>query len=201
MVFDGDESDGFDGGFEAGGRVFDTRRRVKGKSKPDYRRVVVNFKSTKKYWQERKRRKQVVELLEQNLSIKQIATKLGVCERTVKRDIAKTLPYYERRARHLLNQVEEAKRLEFEGLSSMQQLKALKSKIKERDQMLEQLERREYCRHRLLVTFDLDELSGGIPKITTVPKESFSMKNPFRIDFAFKKNGVTTQIQGLVIKN
>jgi hypothetical protein len=63
----------FDGGFEARRHFFDTRKRVNGKSKPDYRRVIVNFKSPKKYWQERNRRKQVVELLEQNLSIKQVA--------------------------------------------------------------------------------------------------------------------------------
>jgi hypothetical protein len=201
LVFDGVEGVGFDGGFEGRGRVFDTMKRVKGKSKPDYRRVVVNFKSTKKYWQERNRRKQVVDLFEQNLSIKQVASKLGVCERTVRRDLAKIEPFYERRVSHLLNQLEEAKNLEFEALSPMQQLKVLELKIKERDKMLEQTERREYCRNRLLVTFDLDDLSGGVPRITTMPKETFSMKSPFRIDFAFKKNGETTQIQGLVIKN
>jgi transposase len=201
LVFDGVESDGFDGGFEAIGRVFDTRKRVKGKSKADYRRVVVNFKSTKKYWQERSRRKQVVELFEQNLSITQVAAKLGVCERTVRRDLAKIEPFYKRRASHLLNQLEEAKNLEFEALSPMKQLKFLELKIMERDKMFEQYERREYCRHQLVVTFDLDDLSGGVPKITSMPKEIFSIKSPFRIDFAFKKNGETTQIQGLVIQN
>jgi hypothetical protein len=51
----------------------------------------------------------------------------------------------------------------------------------------------------LFITFDLDDLSGGIPKITTMPKESFSMKSPFRIDFAFKKNGATAKQQLLTL--
>lgn len=140
-------------------------------------------------------------MLEQNFSIKQVASKLGVCERTIKRDLAKIEPFYERRASHLSNQLDEAKNVEFEALSPRQQLKVLELKIKNRDKMLEQYKRREYCSHRLLVTFDLDDLSGGIPKITNMPKETFNMKSPFRIDFAFKKNGETIQIQGLVIKN
>jgi hypothetical protein len=80
-------------------------------------------------------------------------------------------------------------------------IEAAGRKIKDHDKMLEQTVIRKYCRHRLLVTFDLDDLSRGAPKISSVPKETFSMKSPFRIDFAFKKNGETTQIQGLVIKN
>jgi hypothetical protein len=67
--------------------------------------------------------------------------------------------------------------------------------------MLEQYMRREHCRHRLSVTFDLDDLSGEVPKNTTMPKDTFRMKSPFGIDFVFKKIGETTQIQVLAIKN
>jgi transposase len=204
-VFDGGESEGFDGEIDTGGRVFDTKKRVKVKSKPKYRCVGRNFKSSKKYWQERNRRKQVIELLEQNLSVKQIAEKVGVCERTVKRDIAKIKPYYERRVRHLLNQADEKERLELEaeveGLSPKQLKKFLESKIKERDHMLNLLKQREYLRHQLLVTIDLDDLGGGFPKIIHSAQMPFSVKFPFNVNFAFKKNGVTTQVQGIRIGN
>ena len=187
-------------------RVFDTKRRFKGKFKPEYRRVVVNFKSSKKYWQERKRRKLVIELLEQNLTIKQVAVKLGVCERTVKRDIAKIKPYYERRVRHLLNQEDQKKRLELEAeleaLSTKQLTKVLAVRMKERNQLLMKLfKHRERLRHQLLVTIDLDDQTTGFPKIIHIPKAPFNVKYPFNIKLAFKRNGVTTQVQVLRIRN
>lgn len=203
-VFVPSENRGFDSGSDARGRVFDTRKHTNAKFKPEYRRVVKNFKSPKKYWQERKRRKQVLELLENNFSVKQIAVKLGVSERTVKRDIAKIKPYYERRIRHSLNFLrQEQQQVEFgvdyEKLSPREKLKQLRFQFESLKMQIKQLKQREYLRHQLLVTIDLDDLTGGFPKIIFYPQMPLSAKLPFNINFAFKKNGVTTQVQGWCI--
>ncbi len=212
VVFDGTENDGVDNGFNANGRVFDTKKRLKGNSRAEYRRVGKYFKSSEKYWQERKRRKLVAELLEQNLTIKDIAVKLGVSERTVKRDIAKIQPYYERRVRHYLRCMEQNQQAEFEAAfknsSPKNQLKMLRARLKTtkyqiklEKQQEEMLKRRDYLRHQLLVTIDLDDLSSGYPKIMHTPQMPLVIKYPFEINFAFKKNGETKQVQGLLIKD
>lgn len=49
------------------------------------------------------RLKRVLELQDKGLSIRKIAVLLGLSERTVKRDLAKAMPFLERRRRHQLS--------------------------------------------------------------------------------------------------
>jgi len=70
-------------------------------NKPDHRRIKRYYKTSGQYWKEHNRRKQILCLLEKKkLNQRQIADRLGVSERTVKRDIAKIRPYQERKFRH-----------------------------------------------------------------------------------------------------
>lgn len=203
-VFDAVENGGFDGVLGSETRVFDTKRRLKGRSKPGYRRVHKNIKSSKQYWLERNRRARVMDLLEQHLTYRQIAAKLGVSERTVKRDIAKIRPYYERRVKHFLNAADQEQHAKFEaeleGLSPKEQLKLLKLRVKENQYLLTNLlKQRDYLRHQLSITIDLDDLSSGFPKIEHKPQMPFKVEFPFKISLEFKKNGVITQTEELVL--
>lgn len=54
------------------------------------------------------RLKRVLELQDKGLSIRKIAVLLGLSERTVKRDLAKAMPFLERRRRHQLSVLSEA---------------------------------------------------------------------------------------------
>ena len=87
--FDAEENEGF-------GKGFSTSKRGNARQRPDYRRVHKYYKSSKKYWEERNRRKQVLELSRQGLTGREIAERLGICDRTVKRDMSRIKPYYER---------------------------------------------------------------------------------------------------------
>ena len=108
-LFDYEKSDRFSG-------VFDTKKHKNVKSKPGYRRIRKNYKSTGKYWEERNRRKQVLQLFSQGFKYKEIALRLGVSERTVKRDMAKIRPYYERLVRNHMRRLGEERRAEIERM-------------------------------------------------------------------------------------
>jgi transposase len=70
-------------------------------NKLDYRRIKRYYKTSGQYWKEHNRRKQILCLFEEeNLNRRQIAKRLGVSERTIKRDIAKIRPYQECKFRH-----------------------------------------------------------------------------------------------------
>ena len=61
------------------------------------------------------------------------------------------------------------------------------------------LKQRNYLRHQLAITIDLDKVSDGFPKIEYKPQPPFSVKFPFKIRLEFNKNGVTTQVLGIVV--
>jgi hypothetical protein len=147
-------------------------------------------------------------LLELDSTIKQIAAKLGVCERTVKRDLAKIRPYYERRSCHYQNflrqeQLAEFERgsVEYDKLSPKEKLKRLRLRDEVLGKGFKLVKQRKYVRHQLLVSIDLDDLAGGFPKIMFSPPMPFNIKHPFELNFAFKKNGVTTKVCGLAFRN
>jgi AraC-like DNA-binding protein len=202
-VFDSTENDGFDSVFDTKTPVFDTRRRKRDRSRPEYRRVRKNFKSPKRYWLERNRRKRVMELCEQHLSCRQMAEQLGVSERTVKRDLARIRPYYERQIRHFLNRVEQERREEaaaqLEGLSLNEQFRLLKRRAAAIIDLHKLMEKREYIRHQMSITIDLDNVSQGFPAIKSTPQPSFSIRLPLKINLEFKKNGVTQRVGEIVV--
>jgi Fic family protein len=81
----------------------DKRRHSTVKHKAEYRRIGKYYKSVYRYKGELARRKRVLELQNKGLTIKQTAVLLGVGERTVKRDLAKAMPFLVRRQKQQLN--------------------------------------------------------------------------------------------------
>ena len=108
--------------------------------KPQYRKVKKYFKSSKRYALERNRRKLVLRLVETGLSQLEIAEKLDVSERTVRRDVAKVKPYQERmfrrQARFLQKEFDEKFEAEFVGKTPLEQLRILSRKMTERSKLL-----------------------------------------------------------------
>jgi transcriptional antiterminator len=75
--------------------VFDTRKHTNVKRKAAYRRISKYYKGLDKFKAEKQRRKQILQLQDEGLNIRDIAWRLQVSERTVKRDLAKVKPYVE----------------------------------------------------------------------------------------------------------
>ena len=73
--------------------VFDTKKHSNVQAKAKYRRVRKNYKSVKKYKEEKQRRRQVLLLQDQGLTNGAVALRLGVSESTVKRDLDKMKSY------------------------------------------------------------------------------------------------------------
>jgi transcriptional antiterminator len=91
------------------------------------------------------------------LTQKQIAERLSVSERTIRRDVAKLRPYQERNFRHQLRLLEKERDAQFEA-----QLKTLTKLIAQRNKALNM---REYYHHQIFVSIDLDKMNKGFPKV------------------------------------
>jgi len=105
-----------------------------GVGRASYRRVSVYTKSVVRYKLERERRRQVRVLAEEGFTQKQIAVKLGVSTRTVKRDWGKVQSYLKWQFDKEIGQAAEEKSLQvegkFDGLTLKEELKLLKKDIK-----------------------------------------------------------------------
>lgn len=157
--------------------------------KPSYRKVKKYYKSPKQYWVERNRRKRVRELADAGLSQRQIAEKLNVSERKVKRDVAKIRPYQERKFRHQLRLLrkewDEQFEAELAGETPLQQLEILGRKIIQYDKALRM---REYYHHQIYINIDLDRIVYGLPEVRMWPKEITKTKFPLTINLRYIKN-------------
>jgi transposase len=194
-----DENEVFDGkenGVSSG--VFDTKRHNNTKNRAEYRRIRKYYKSPKRYQQERVRRKKVLEFHEQGLSYKIIAQRVGVSERTVKRDMAKIKPYYERKIKNLIRRLEQERIADYrailEGKSLGQKFMIL---TKEMAKIFKLKAEREYRRSMMDLVINLDDCVDGIPAVYTKPKSSFSFKTPFKLKVVFVKDG-KSQTKGVI---
>jgi transposase len=169
---------------------FDTKRHGNVKSKADYRRVKKYYKSAGRWRVERERRKRVLRLREEGLSYAEIAERLSVSERTVKRDMAKMKPYYERKVRSYWRRLEADRRAELEakleGLSLVQRFNILTKEIVKQKNLFEE---RKYRRSMMTLTVDLDNTTSGFPAVDASPKPPFEVKMPFTINLEFVKEG------------
>lgn len=139
-------------------------------------------------------------LHEEDLSYAGIADRLGVSERTVKRDMAKIKPYYERKVRSYLHKVGEERqakiKAELEGKSLSEQLKILEKTWVNYSKLVKQ---REYLRRQLTVTIDLDATAAGYPAFKVAPAPPFSINYPFNIKFELITKGKKIVVGGLTI--
>jgi predicted transcriptional regulator len=99
-----------------------------------YLKISTYTKSVKRYKRERERRRQVRLLAEKGFTQKQIASELGVCARTVKRDWDKIRSYVKGQCRREIRAVVDARLEEFErryeGLTVNEEFKLLKQDVK-----------------------------------------------------------------------
>ena len=99
-----------------------------------YRKLKVYTKSLVRYKLERARRRQVLCLAKKGLTQKEIASKLGVSTRTVKRDWKKLAPYltgqFHRQIWEITAKQREKERQRYEGLTIKEELKLLKKDLK-----------------------------------------------------------------------
>jgi transposase len=173
-------------------------------NKPDYRRIKRYYKTSGQYWKERNRRKHILCLLdEENLNQRQIAKRLGVSERTVKRDVAKIRPYQERMFRHQLRLLQKEDDEKFEadlaGKTPLEQLKILARKMAQRNKVLKM---REYYHHQIYMSIDLDKAVNGFPEVRIWPQNSTATyRMPLTINCRYIKNKKTICIESMTLGN
>jgi DNA-binding CsgD family transcriptional regulator len=171
-------------------RISEETRRLKRKSIPDYRRISVYYKSSRQYWKERSRRKQVLQLLNGGLDIGEIARQLGVNQKTIYRDLRKLERYIRgqiNRKKYLLQQ-EEQKILEESLPPALSPAERYKRLIKLLFRARKLSKREECQRHNITVFFDMDNLKDGFPSILMEDKTSL-FQTPYNITLAAKKEG------------
>ena len=170
--------------------------------KPRYLKVKDYYKSSKQYWKERNRRKLVLKLREEEyLTVAQIALKLEVSEKTVKRDLKKLKPYHERMVNHYMDVLrkhqDEKWEAELAGKSVTEQFRILGKKMAEYNKMLKH---QEYQRHQIYVTINLDYVVGGYPELRVWPQKStVGFTFPLTFNFLFIKNGETKPISSFTL--
>jgi predicted transcriptional regulator len=173
-------------------------------TKPQYRQIGTYTKSKEKYWKERQRRKQVLQLTDKGLTQKQIAQQLGISERTVKRDYAKILPYQKRQISKSWSKLEE-KNQELiaellEGKTFTEKLKMIKNLLKAQKWTNRC---RKHARHQIKMIVDLDSLAKGeyLPDLEVSPKKPMSTTYPLKIVLQFKKDGRMFQGATVTLNN
>lgn len=151
----------------------DTKRRLKRKKTPEYRRINRYYKSISQYKKEKARRKQIYHLYHlKSWTQKNIAAKLHVSISTVKRDLRKMQKYITAQLNRLKWNFDDEQRrkqeLETAGMNSSEKLDYL---MKEWAKWHHILTPRKYRSHYCIIHLDLTNLSEyGTPKITFEPK-------------------------------
>jgi transposase len=134
-----------------------------------YRRVEKYYKTSGQYWKERNRRKLVLQMLEEeHLSVRQVAERLKVSEKTVRRDLAKIKPYYERRIRHYKKALQKENDDAFNALSSRKQESVLRTRLKEIEK-LSDMQNPSYIHHHIKFVLNLNQIEDGCPTVKVLP--------------------------------
>ena len=156
--------------------VFDTKKHTNVKRKAEYRRIRKYHKGLAKFKAEKVRRKQVLQLQYQNLTIKQIAEYLNVSERTVKRDLATVTPYIKKKRTQLIRQENEAVIRQLDGMSLKKQIEFI-HELLERHRRIFKVRK---C-SSLLVTIDVDATLAGEYAVSFKPRLPVDMLENGRI--------------------
>ncbi len=158
------------------GRVFDTKKHTNIKRKAAYRRIQVYTKSLAKTKAEKTRRRQVLKLWSLGLKIKQIAEQLDISQRTVKRDIARLMPYIKKKRTQLMHQESQAEIAYFNSLSGKKQLEYLVEHLEQRKRIVKARK----CK-ALTITIDVDRAFQGRYAVKFKPDLPVDMQENGRI--------------------
>lgn len=174
-------------------------RQLKRKRTPDYRRIHVYSKSSKQYWKERDRRKQILELFNEGLSFGEIAERLGVNRRTVRRDLQKLERYVKGQISRRAYLLEQEQRKQLEALSELSLVERYKALTNLMFRARKLSKKEEYERHNKTIVIDLDNLTpDGYPRVL-MGKPSSPFKTPYNINFVASKDDKPRILGGIQI--
>lgn len=174
------------------------------RDRPLYRQTHRYLKRKEQYWKERNRRKEALRLnVEEHLDYRQIAEGLGVSEKTVQRDLKKISRYHLGQLRRTYESQEQAILKEVDAqMESMTLTQRLEFISKSLTQRLNFLKQREYSRHNIRLTIDLDNpLPGGSPSFSLWPKPptKVATSQPWNIHIFCLENGKKHPLGNLTI--
>lgn len=180
----------------------DTKRRVKQRKGPSYRKINTYFKSIKQYQKERNRRNEVMELAYvQFLNQKEIATKLGISVSTVKRDLRKVRRFIQGQTNRAIRAMHEERETAFrkgmEGLSLREQFDYLSAEM---DRYKKIWQNREYNHHVIKFFINLDYIKyDGFPRLTVWPRGQVECTEPHILKFIYIKDGREYETGSVII--
>lgn len=191
--------------------LFSAKSACSGAKEVSYRKVLAYTKSVARYKLERARRRQVRVLAEKGLTQKQIAAKLGVSTRTVKRDWDKIRPYVKGQFRREIREIVDEQQREFEqryeGLTVNEKFRLLKQDVKEASKKVHALQRNR--RHKemhqqtvqqLDCVFDLDSpTTDGFPRVIAPLQGSIPLAGGVGMKFYAIKNGEKRELLNISI--
>lgn len=177
------------------------RKLIKHRNRPDYRKISSYYKGSEQYWKERERRKKVSELVNQGLSLRQVAKQLGISRRTIYRDLQKVERYLKGQVNSKLLQqdLERKRQLEqtFEGMSTPERFKLLTKLMVKGMQASKQ---RHHASHDVNILINLDDLKEGLPSIKDEPLQTDAqLMLPLNLIFIAIKNGERHVLKCLTI--
>jgi hypothetical protein len=164
------------------------KRHVKHRDVPEYRRIKVYSKGKKQYWKERSRRKQVYRMFREGKDLAEMAAALGVCERTIQRDLVKLGPYIQKVLAKEENFRRQAQLAEIKKKSPAELLRFLAMLTKRRYRKPKPSQRELYDLHNRVLRLDCDT-PNGIPKLLPVETTTKNFMTPFTIVILAIKNG------------
>ena len=164
--------------------AFDTLKHSNVNRRADYRRIGKYYKSVARHKAEKQRRRRVLELHGQGLTILQIAEKLGVSESTVKRDLQKWRRYVKGRRKAVDRKIEQPEGGEFRNMNLKQQV-----------DYIQELSDQSYLTSRtlpcsaLVVTVDVDAALQGTYALKFTPRFPIEMLENGKITIELQVHG------------
>jgi hypothetical protein len=175
--------------------VFETKKHTNVNRKAEYRRVGKYYKGLERFKVEKARRSQILELLHQGLTIRQIAEQLQLSVRTVNRDLAKMKSYINKQHARLIRQADEDSLDYFNSLSLKQQTEYM---LRCRDVKRRMVKTRT-CK-ALLITIDVDKALGGrYSAVTFKPDLPVEMLDNGKITLQLQAQGRTQPIARIYV--
>jgi predicted transcriptional regulator len=191
--------------------LFSEKSGHSGVKQASYRKVSAYTKSVGRYKLERARRHKVRVLAEKGFTQKQIAAKLGVSTRTVKRDWDKIRPYVKGQFRREIREIVDEQQREFEqryeGLTVNEKFRLLKQDVKEASKKVHAMqgsgrrkEMHQQTVQQLDCVFDLDSpTADGFPRVIAPLQGSIPLGGGVGMKFYAIKNGEKRELLNISI--
>jgi len=176
------------------GRVFDTKKHSNIKKKAEYRRIHKNTKSLGKYKAEKARRKKILDLQNQGLTIKQIASQLKISERTVNRDLVKAMIYVKKKRTQMLRKENQEFVTRLDQMSLSEQLKIIQKYFAFHKKLCKMRE----CK-TLQISINLDSIFAGKCGVKFCPELPINILENGKITLELETGGLKQAIARIYV--